>query len=349
MNKHIAADHHISKSQIPNPKLGFTLVELLVVITIIGILIALLLPAVQAAREAARQVQCKNHIKQLALGCLNHEYTHGFFPTGGWQNGWVGDPDQGFGKEQPGGWLFTVLPYIELENLFNMGSTGSFNQWPIPASKKALMAQRNEVPVAAFHCPTRRPPLATPNERWRGWFNADYPPTLNRNDYAMNIGTFNPLLVPYPFDPYVNTTYPAARDNMWPPSGWFDGISHVRSVVKISEITDGLSNTYLVGEKYLNPDHYFTGRSVGDDEGCFNGANGDQYRRVDRVSAGTGPLIQDTPGVAYYWNFGSAHATGFHMSFCDGSARMMSYSLDAETHLCLGDRNDGLVIDGKKF
>ena len=91
---------------------GFTLVELLVVITIIGILIALLLPAVQAAREAVRIVQCQNHIKQLSLGCLDHESATGRFPTGGWGWAWTGDPDRGTDWRQPGGWIYNVLPDI---------------------------------------------------------------------------------------------------------------------------------------------------------------------------------------------------------------------------------------------
>ena len=92
---------------------AFTLVELLVVITIIGVLIALLLPAVQAAREAARRTQCSNNLKQLALSSLNLEQTQLHFPTGGWGFLYTGDPNLGTGRNQPGGWLFNLLPFLE--------------------------------------------------------------------------------------------------------------------------------------------------------------------------------------------------------------------------------------------
>src|SRR5262249_22963987 len=99
---------------------GFTLVELLVVIAIIGILVALLLPAVQAAREAARRAQCINNLKQSALGFQMHHDVHKHFPSVGWGWAWIGDPNMGYGKGQPGGWHFNILPYIEESAIHDM-------------------------------------------------------------------------------------------------------------------------------------------------------------------------------------------------------------------------------------
>jgi hypothetical protein len=87
----------------------------------------LLLPAVQAAREAARMVQCQNNLKQLSLGFLQHEQRHGFLPTGGWGFMMVGDPNRGLTKLQPGGWNFSILPFIEQQDLYDleMGLSGA--------------------------------------------------------------------------------------------------------------------------------------------------------------------------------------------------------------------------------
>jgi prepilin-type processing-associated H-X9-DG protein len=127
------------------------LVELLVVIAIIGILISLLLPAVQAAREAARRAQCVNNLKQLALGCLNHESAVKTFPTAGWAAPCIGHPDAGVGVTQPGGWLFNIMPYIEEAQLYKSqaGLTGA----TLLGAAKATVT----TPLAAFYCPSRRP------------------------------------------------------------------------------------------------------------------------------------------------------------------------------------------------
>jgi prepilin-type N-terminal cleavage/methylation domain-containing protein len=94
---------------------GFTLVELLVVIAIIGILVGLLLPAVQAAREAARRMQCGNNMKQQALGVLNYEAAFKRLPSLQAGNGNLVQTQQRFCMS---GW-WAILPYVEGETLFN--------------------------------------------------------------------------------------------------------------------------------------------------------------------------------------------------------------------------------------
>src|ERR1043165_5200211 len=130
---------------------GFTLVELLVVIAIIGILVALLLPAIQAAREAARRTQCKNHLHQLALGCLLHDDVHKFLPSGGWSDYYEADANMGYGARQPGSWYFNVLPYIEEQATHDLNAGLSVN----PPATGVIQAtvKLNQTPISVFNCP----------------------------------------------------------------------------------------------------------------------------------------------------------------------------------------------------
>ena len=104
-----------------NSRSASTLVELLVAIAIIGVLIAILLPAVQSARESARLAQCKNNLKNIGLGLLSYHDVHKQFPGGGWGHYWVGVPERGDGRGQPGGWIYAVLPFVEEGNLHDLG------------------------------------------------------------------------------------------------------------------------------------------------------------------------------------------------------------------------------------
>jgi prepilin-type N-terminal cleavage/methylation domain-containing protein/prepilin-type processing-associated H-X9-DG protein len=338
---------------------GFTLVELLVVITIIGILIALLLPAVQAAREAARRMQCTNNLKQLALGCLGHENLNKRFPTNGWGYGWTGDADRGTDWRQPGGWLYNVLPFIEQQELHDLGQ--SMGDWSDP-SRKGANAQRLVTVVSAFFCPTRRSALVYPT--WLTFANASAAPLVVKCDYAINGGDHytQPYWSPSSGDSATGPANPAQIEN--PPgqmtangratfvaiSSVATGISYCGSMITMADVSDGASNTYLLGEKYVNPDWYTNGGDFGDNESALGGDNED-IARWTGYNDNTPVLapLPDTPGDGSRGLFGSAHSTGFQMAFCDGSVQSMNYMIDLVTHKNLGNRKDGVPLDPKNL
>jgi prepilin-type N-terminal cleavage/methylation domain-containing protein len=344
------------KSEIRNQKsAAFTLVELLVVITIIGILIALLLPAVQAAREAARQSQCSNNLRQLGMACLQHESRQGFFPTGGWSCHLVGDADRGFDERQTGGWIYNILPFMEQEALHSLPSDGApanFNAKQ-KAGAKILMATALLVTI----CPSRRsavPLPVHPRLHLYAW-NYDTPDVVSKTDYAANCGD-----QAYNFNGFADPSTIAEGETAgykWLPQPGYPlptGVSFERSKITVAQITDGTTNTLLVGEKYLNPDDYTSGQDIHcvDCESMFSGYNDDQFRTTGHVNATSNyplPPLPDRPGYPDGSRFGSAHASACGFVFCDGSVQWLSYSIDPSVFGYLGNRKDDQLIDGSKF
>jgi prepilin-type N-terminal cleavage/methylation domain-containing protein/prepilin-type processing-associated H-X9-DG protein len=319
---------------------AFTLVELLVVIAIIGILISLLLPAIQAAREAARRMECSNNLKQIGLAVHTHLDSQKYFPTGGWGNGWIGDPDRGFSKRQPGGWCYNILPGLELRSVHDMGKGSP------TATKMTLANQLARTPLEVFNCPTRRASRLYPNP-YSGTFvavnaapNKTNDNVAARGDYAVSSGNF-----------MYNLGGPASMTDaatyVWPnPDDWsqpMNGVSFFRSEIKVVEVIDGLNQTIYAGEKYMNPDHYSTGLDGTDNENPFNGYDDDSVR-----IATVAPL-RDRRGVGPNLYFGSAHSSTCNFVFCDGSVHAIAFTIDDDTFSHLGNRRDRVPVDSSKW
>lgn len=345
-------------------RLGFTLVELLVVIAIIGILVALLLPAVQQAREAARRSQCQNHLKQIGVGFLNYESSKKSLPGAGFSPWFVGDPQMGAGRKQPGGWMYQILPYIEEQAVYDLPNDGS--KTTVTPAQKAGAKKMQETPITVFNCPSRRPAKAQDFKLPASWtpFNSDALTSTARGDYAANSGdcvwgpnkyyktgqetpdddkddTFSDPDLTWLFMP----DYPAKIDaySNWPSIKGQTGINFEGAEIKVSQIPDGTTKTYMVGEKHLNPDSYDSDGTVdgGDNHSYFQGFDWD----VNRWATKDWMPRQDTPGLNYYQGFGSVHPGIWYVVMCDGAVRAFTFDIEVSIHKRLSNRLDGQAVE----
>lgn len=316
---------------------GFTLVELLVVIAIIGMLMGLLLPAVQQAREAARNMQCSNSLKQLALGCLNHESATTFYPSGGWHYHIVGDADRGFGKNQPGSWIFSILPYMDQSALYNLSALGEPPTQNASATKKANNKTLLTTTLPYLNCPTRRQAKLFQFKTSYVIYNSETPATCVRSDYAGNFGGDSSACEQWGDGSACDLNYSKVTENFtaWPSISNTTGVIFGFSQMEAGKIYDGISNTFLAGEKYICVDHYETGSIGSDNEGAHHGNDNDNQR------CSYNRPLQDRRGKDQGDNFGSAHSGVFNMAFCDGSLQGISYSIDLTVFRNLGRRDDG--------
>jgi prepilin-type N-terminal cleavage/methylation domain-containing protein/prepilin-type processing-associated H-X9-DG protein len=207
---------------------GFTLIELLVVIAIIAVLIALLLPAVQAAREAARRMQCINNLKQIGLALHNYHQTNDVFPPGGFP---AYTPTANTGNNASPSAHARLLPFIEQQTLYNAlnWSLPVIND-PTPANGgPAINSTVSITRISTFLCPSDTPP---------SWLltTASAPLPSYRapgNSYFASVGSSLEF---------------TSRQTGGPPNGPFSYVGEIGRLCRISDVRDGTSNTIGFGE-----------------------------------------------------------------------------------------------------
>jgi prepilin-type processing-associated H-X9-DG protein len=224
-----------------------------------------------------------------------------------------------------------------------------------------------QTPLVVFNCPSRRPLALYPTWQTGGGGDmsqmyaagssvgyASPSPMVAKTDYAANGGdvytspgtnsppwhTGNDEGGPTSFKMGTSPTAIAYWKNLAAAS---TGIVFGASTIRPAHVTDGMSNTYLFGEKYLSPDDYSNGADAGDNETAYTGANEDTIRHCYLEP------IQDMPGEGDRYSFGSPHPSGFTMVFCDGSVHNISFFIDLQVHAHLSNRSDGQRIPGDAF
>ena len=305
-------------------KVGFTVIELLVVVAIVAILIGLLLPAIHSAREASRLAACQNHLRQIGVAFHNFESSHKFLPSNGWGYRWIADPIRGHGVKQPAGWIYQISAYAEF---VSPPSTGDV---VMQFQARTVLSQ---TPFPLLKCPSRPSDSLSLASRAAIPFNASFIALVPKTDYAANEGDFISNTNAGPSSLFEGDS----RSYTWTSTKMVTGVLFLRSSLRWSGITDGLSNVYLCGEKYVSSGHYSDGLDLGYDQSLFSGVDLDLNRWTMQ------PPKRDGHGQSYR-EFGSAHSAGCTMLLCDGSTRTVDYSVDASVHRSLGNRLDGGTV-----
>jgi prepilin-type N-terminal cleavage/methylation domain-containing protein/prepilin-type processing-associated H-X9-DG protein len=308
---------------------GFTLVELLVVIAIIGILVALLLPAVQAAREAARRMQCVNRLKQVTLAALNYESTHKELPPG--RLGCDGDTAPcarpAGPLQQHGASVFVeLLPFMEQQPLYDQFGVETRMIWS-PGTwdwNNAQVAQAIGTQLDELSCPSdgERQPYAD--------YQHNVPANIRvaTGSYAGVMGDVGPPIG----NDYYNRV--DSRGKVYHTKYNNTGIFFYAKPIKLRQITDGTSNTMFFGETILG--HLREHSNL-----WTNGNRGTSSMRSTFYAPNTLPeLVQlKLPSENSHAGFNSFHPGGLNFSYGDGSVDYITDDTDLAVYRAKSTRS----------